>query len=117
LGIISAKIKTTMVVAAVETSKINSSFIVNKWVNRTVDIDAAAILTKLLPIKIVEKNSSGVFSIFFNMTAFFSFLLALRLSLILFRDNSDVSADEKKALKRINRIKIKIYSVNIFFNP
>jgi hypothetical protein len=97
-----------MVVATVEISRPNFSFAVIKWVNRTVDIDAAAMLTKLLPIKMVEKNSSGVFSIFFNMTAFFSFLLALRLSLILFRDNNDVSADEKKALNPINRIKIKI---------
>ena len=85
-----------MVVATVEISRINFSFAVTKWVNRTVDIDAAAILAKLLPIKIVEKNSSGAFSVFFNINAFLSFLLAFRLSLILFRDNSDVSADEKK---------------------
>jgi hypothetical protein len=110
LGVISQKIKMIKVVATAEISMtISSSFDFNNRVKRTVDIVAAAVLAKLLPIKIVEKNSSGFLSIFFNRTAFFFFFLALRLSLIMLTDNNAVSAVEKKALKIINIINKIIY--------
>jgi hypothetical protein len=93
-----------MVVARVEPNSTSSSLAVMSRVNTIVDMEAAAMLTKLLPIRMVEKNSSGFFNIFFNKIAFLFFLLALRLSLTLFRDSREVSAEEKKALKKIERI-------------
>jgi hypothetical protein len=81
-----------------------------------VEIEAAPIFTKLFPIKIVEKNASGFSSIFSNIRAFLFFFLALRCSFILLRDNSAVSAEEKNALKKINKIKIETYNSSMIIH-
>ena len=115
MGMISAKIKIMIVVTVVDTRSINSSLLKKSLVNKIVEIDAAAIFTRLFPIKTVDKNSSGLWSIFARSSAFLSFFLALRFSFILLMDMMDVSADEKKALNKIKIKKTRIYIIKFMF--
>jgi hypothetical protein len=99
-----------IVVTNVEANRVICTLETNNRVNKTVESEAAPIFTKLFPIKIVEKNDSGFSNIFSNIRAFLFFFLTLRCSLILLRDNNAVSAEEKNALKKTNKIKIETYN-------
>tara|TARA_Y100000310_G_scaffold131339_1_gene130566 strand:+ start:882 stop:1289 length:408 start_codon:yes stop_codon:yes gene_type:complete len=78
----------------------------NKSVKATVAIEAAPILTRLLPIRIVMINLCGFCFILCSVSDPLLFCLSKELILIVLRDIKAVSIPEKKAEKNIRITKI-----------
>ena len=91
-GEISPKISIRIVITIVETV---TPELPNNLVNKTVAKDAVAILTILLPIKIVDITESYFSESSKASFAFLFPLLAILFSLILFNDEYAVSVAEK----------------------
>lgn len=104
LGNISPKIKTIMVITTVATARPEEP---KKAVKTTVAMDAAAILTMLLPMRIVDRALSKSSISVSTLAAFLLPVLAMFFKRILLHEDSAVSEEEKKADKHIktNRVK------------
>jgi hypothetical protein len=104
-GIISAKTRMIRVVKIVDDISIILSSLMNTFVKKIVEIDAAAIFTTLFPIRIVAKNSSGFFRIDRSSRAFLPPFFALWLRWMELRERREVSAEEKNALNKTSSTK------------
>ena len=92
LGVISPKISTTTVITTVETVAPMSPY---RLTNRTVPMDAEAMLTMLLPIRMVESSRSYRSESRQASAARRLPFSASALSLVLFSDENAVSVAEK----------------------
>ena len=94
-----------MVIKVEMSSSVPSLLPLKIRVNRNVALEAAATLARLLPIRMVERNSSGFSMSRASSMAFLSFFFARWVSLTRLTVSSEVSAEEKKALNMISRSK------------
>lgn len=102
-GVISPKISTTTVITMVES---DTPAFPKTRVKSTVAIEAAAIFTILLPIRIVDKIWSNFSENNNTFSAFLFPLEAILLSLIALKEENAVSVAEKNAENSVNAANI-----------
>ena len=104
LGVISANIRTTTVITAVEIEGPDAS--PSRWIKSKVAIEVDAILTILLPIKTVVSKRSKFSTVLSTRAARLLPSSAIILMRILFRDENAVSVAEKNAENKIRIVRI-----------